>query len=139
MKKWGLILKVLGLVSAILVAKIIVEYFGIDVIELSPLITAFVSGVIFILAFLLAGTFTDYKEAERIPGELAASVKSLYKDTRIICVNAQIYEAEAEIRDHHIKQLLNTINSNFRNNIWKQTKVNSAMDIIDNDILESVH
>ena len=90
--------------------------------------------MIFILAFLLAGTFTDYKEAERIPGELAASVKTLYRDTKIISTNTETHEAH--IRDNHIKQLLNAINLNFGNNVWKQTEVNSAMDTIDNDIIE---
>jgi hypothetical protein len=32
-------------------------------------------------------------------------------------------------------RLLSTINNNFKNNVWKQTDVNLAMDEIDEDIV----
>jgi hypothetical protein len=38
-----------------------------------------------------------------------------------------------------IRELLTTINSNFRSNVWKQTDVNLAMDKIDEEIVYLAH
>jgi hypothetical protein len=36
------------------------------------------TGIIFIIGFMLAGVFTDYKEAERLPSDIANSVISIH-------------------------------------------------------------
>lgn len=133
MNKWRIILKVAVIVLVLIIMKIFVEFFNLDLISISPLITAFVGGVIFIIAFILAGTLSDYKEAEKIPGELAASIKTLYKDVRIACAGN---EKMASDMHECIKELVGVINSNFRHNNWKQSEVNSVVDVIDDDILE---
>jgi hypothetical protein len=131
MKKWGIMLKVSGFVLAILGVKVVIEYYELDLVAVSPLVTAFVGGVIFIIAILLAGTFSDYKESEKIPAGLATSVLTLYKDIRIASAN----DIETTCMQDRIRALLSVINSNFRNNLWKQTAVNSGVDKIDEDIL----
>lgn len=133
MNKWRMMLKVAGIVLVLIIMKIVVEFFNLDLISISPLITAFVGGVIFIIAFILAGTLSDYKEAEKIPGELAASIKTLYKDVRIACAGDEKMASDMHGR---IKELVGVINSNFRHNNWKQSEVNSVVDVIDDDILE---
>ena len=72
MKKWGLTFKVLVIVFFLLIIKILIGFFNLDVATASPLITALVGGVIFTIAIIFTGTLTDYKESEKIPGELAA-------------------------------------------------------------------
>lgn len=131
MKKWGLALKVLVIVSVLLIIKGIINFYNLDVATASPLITALVGGVIFTIAIIFTGTLTDYKESEKIPGELAASVKALYKDSGIIRVNDE--KIAADMRSHIIG-LLHVINSNFRKNAWELEELNSAMDVIDGDI-----
>lgn len=131
MKKWGLTLKVLSMVFILLVIKRIITFFELDVATASPLITALVGGVIFTIAIIFTGTLTDYKESEKIPGELAASIKALYKDSTVIPVNDK--KITAEMRSHIIA-LLQGINSNFRKNAWGLEGINSAMDSINEDI-----
>jgi len=130
MRKWGLALKVGAIVSILLVVKAILYIFDLEVISVSTLSSAFVGGVIFTLAIVFAGTLTDYKESEKIPGELAASIKTLYKDCSVI-INDERIAADMRL---HIKELLGTFNSNFRRNAWELSEVNKAMDNINSDI-----
>lgn len=130
-KKWGLTFKVLAVVSAVLLVKILINYLNLDVSTASPLITALVGGVIFTIAIIFTGSLTDYKESEKIPGELAASIKALYKDSKIIKISD---EKITEDMRSHIKELLHVMISNFRNNIWKLSEIDLAMDAINDDI-----
>ena len=66
------------------VAKILVTELGAEDIELNPLYTGLVAGNIFLLGFLLAGTLSDYKESEKLPVELTASLDSIADEMRII-------------------------------------------------------
>lgn len=135
MMKWGLILKVLAIVTALLIMKMVVEFFEADLISASPLTTAFVGGVIFIIGFILVGTLSDFKDAEKIPGELAASIKTLYYDSRIACVYGINSEKMADDMQSHVKEILHSVTQNFRQNDWKQRDANQAMDKLDSDIL----
>ncbi len=131
MRKWGLALKVGAMVSVLLVIKGMLYIFDLEVISVSTLSSAFVGGVIFTLAIVFAGTLTDYKESEKIPGELAASIKTLYKDCSVIINNEEGIAADMRL---HIKELLGTFNSNFRRNVWELSELNKAMDNINSDI-----
>lgn len=128
-------LKVFGFVAVLLVTKAAIHYFELDFVAISPLVTAFVGGVIFIIAIILAGTLSDYKESEKIPSELAASILILYKDVRMASTDN---EKISPMRDR-IRKFLTTINSNFKSNVWKQTDVNLVMDKIDEDIVSLAH
>jgi hypothetical protein len=132
MKKWKLVLEVAVIVGILLVAKTVVHFFDRDTIAVSTLFTAFVGGVIFTLAIIFSGVLADYKESEKIPGELATSIKTLYKDTELIPSNNE-EKIAAEMRSH-IKELLRTLISNFRRNTWELREINSTMNHINNDI-----
>lgn len=114
-----------------LATKAAIHQFGLDFVTISPLVSAFVGGVIFIIAIILASTLSDYKESEKIPSELAASILILYKDVKIASTDNEKISTMGD----RIRKLLSTINSNFKSNVWKQTDVNLAMDKIDEDIV----
>lgn len=128
MTPWNLIAKSAAIVTVLLLLKLVVDYFGLDVISVNPVVTAIVAGVIFTIAIIFTGTLSDYKESEKIPGELAASLKSLYKDSLIIdSANTGIQK--------HVKMLVSIINSNFDDkNSWKITEINHAIDSIDANV-----
>jgi len=130
MKKWKLVLEVVVIVGILLGAKMVVHFLDRDTIAVSTLFTAFVGGVIFTLAIIFSGVLADYKESEKIPGELATSIKTLYKDTNILPMNEAKIAADMRA---HIKELLRTLNSNFRRNTWELKKINAAMDSVNND------
>jgi hypothetical protein len=131
MKKYILVLKALGIVAVLVGIKLIVDMFALDVIVVSPVITAIVAGVIFTIAIIFSGVLTDYKESEKIPGELAASIKSLYRDTGVLLkIDAPL---ALHIREH-ILELIDTLTENFKNNRWRLSEINPVTNKIDADI-----
>lgn len=128
--KWGLTIEALVIVFILLVLKTIIYYYDLEVATASPLIPALVGGVIFTIAIIFTGTLADYKESEKIPGELAASIKALYNDSKVLPIDDEITSSMRI----HIKELIHAINSNFRKNNWDLHEINSNMNVINNDI-----
>jgi hypothetical protein len=76
--KWKLMLTTVPLVFAVTALKAILEY-GVQfsgVVEFGD-VGVVLTGAVFLTGFLLAGTMADYKESEKIPGELANNLESL--------------------------------------------------------------
>jgi hypothetical protein len=92
-EKWSLVVQILPLVAAILVAKLAVYWLDLSFIELSTLFGSVVAANVFLLGFLLAGTLGDYKESERLPSELAASIESIADECLITWRNKQAPQA----------------------------------------------
>jgi hypothetical protein len=129
--KWSLIIKAVLCAGPIAGLKALVHFYGLEVIAVSPVITALIAGVFFVIAIILSGVMPDFKESERIPSELAASVEALYKDTRLIGTGP-----EATLMLSHVKELVHTMVANFkREGIWKLSEVNAIIDQIDDEIL----
>ena len=57
---------------------------NLEVMELNALFTSLVAGTIFLIGFLISGVLSDYKESEKIPSELSASLRTLFDDTYTI-------------------------------------------------------
>ncbi len=129
--KWGLVIKAAIVVAPLVGLKGLLHFLGWEVIEVGPVITALIAGVFFVIAILLSGILPDFKESERIPGELAAAIEALYKDARLIGSGR---EAETMLSD--VRELVHTMAFNFkRKDVWKLSEVNTILDRIDNDIL----
>lgn len=78
MIKWKLMLTTLPYVALALVVKLGLElglkYPGLlEFSDLGPILT----GGVFLIGFMLAGTMADYKESERLPGEVACTLETL--------------------------------------------------------------
>lgn len=82
--KWSIAARVMPLVILIAVLKFLSHTFGFEVMELNALFTSLVAGTIFLIGFLISGVLSDYKESEKIPSELAASIKTMLDDTYTI-------------------------------------------------------
>ncbi len=131
MLKWGLILKSLGLTLILLVIRFLFDSLNLDILTLSTLVTAFIGGAIFTVAIIFTGTLADYKESERIPGEMAASIRALF-------IESNFYRQDPGFvagMQQHVFDLLATINSNFRGNTWDARKIGSAMEAVNRDII----
>lgn len=81
--KWGIALRILPWVVGIIVIKYIFHQFDLEPLSLSPLFNSLIAANVFLLGFLLSGTLTDYKESEKLPSELAASIETLYDEFKI--------------------------------------------------------
>jgi hypothetical protein len=128
--KWGIIFKACLFVLPLLGLKAILHYLGFEIIAVGPVVTALVTGVFFVLAILLSGVLSDFKESEKIPGDLSAAIEALFKDAKLIGTS----DSEKEMLNH-VRELTHTLTANFhRHGSWKLTEVNRVIDLIDEDI-----
>ena len=74
------------------IIKAAVHYFGLEKFEVNQLFSAMVASTVFLMGFLLSGVLTDFKESEKIPGEISTSLESLYLEI----VAIKVYNSQAE-------------------------------------------
>jgi predicted membrane chloride channel (bestrophin family) len=53
-------------------------------LSVNPLFSGIIAANVFLMGFLLSGVLSDYKESERLPGELACSLEAIADEVRII-------------------------------------------------------
>jgi hypothetical protein len=83
-QKWSIALKLVPLIIIVGSLKFLSHKFGFEVMELNALFTSLVAGTIFLIGFLISCVLSDYKESEKLPSEIAASVKTLFDDAYTI-------------------------------------------------------
>jgi predicted membrane chloride channel (bestrophin family) len=76
-RRLRLLLRVGAWVLAIGLSKLLVHHLGLEVITINPLFSALVASTVFLLGFLLNGVLSDFKESEKLPGEIATSLQTL--------------------------------------------------------------
>jgi len=92
--RWRLALKTIPLVAVIVLLKFPVHFFGYEFLTLNALFTAIISANIFLIGFLISGTLADYKESEKLPGDLSASLEAMADEGLIIYKNKKSKEAK---------------------------------------------
>jgi predicted membrane chloride channel (bestrophin family) len=88
-----LLLGALPFAAAVVLLKVLAHVTGAEVLNLSPLLAGAIAAEVFILGFLLAGTAGDFKEAERLPGEIAASLETMADECLITYEEFKLPEA----------------------------------------------
>lgn len=86
-KKWILLIKILPILFAIFVLKLIFHNLGFEIVDLNALFTSIIAATTFLIGFLIAGVISDYKESEKIPGDMAASLETIYDEAFILDKN----------------------------------------------------
>lgn len=130
-KKWGIMIKAAVIMLILLVPRTIIDILGFDTVPINPVVGAFITGAIFTIAIIFTGTFTDFKESEKTAGDLAASLKALYNDSRVLPLTD---EAPARVLRSHVRDLLRAIHRGLRENNFNLPDINREMDKINNDI-----
>jgi hypothetical protein len=75
-----LLLRVSALVGMVVCAKLAVHFLGWEIISINPLFSGIVAANVFLMGFLLTGVLSDFKESERLPGELSACLENLAQE-----------------------------------------------------------
>jgi hypothetical protein len=75
-----LLLRVSAIVGLVLCAKLLVHFLGWEIISINPLFSGIIAANVFLMGFLLSGVMSDFKESERLPGELGASMENLAQE-----------------------------------------------------------
>jgi hypothetical protein len=89
MAKWSIMVATLPYVAGAIATKLFLEYglgYGgsVDFPEIGPVLT----GGVFLLGFMLAGTMADFKEAEKLPGEIACALETI-EETLVLATGAR--------------------------------------------------
>ena len=92
--KWALAFRVVPTLLLVGGLKYLAYYFGYEVMELNALFTTLVAGTIFLLGFLISGVLSDYKESEKIPAEISATIRTMMDDCYTLYKAKDIEEAK---------------------------------------------
>lgn len=76
--------RVLPLLGGLVVAKLVMHRFGVEVLSINTLFSGLIGANVFLMGFLLSGVLSDYKESERLPGEMAAILATLADELQSI-------------------------------------------------------
>lgn len=68
------------IVGAVVAARAILFAIGIDGMTLSPLTSSIVAGGVFVMGLVVAGTLSDYKDADRAPSDLATELYAILRE-----------------------------------------------------------
>jgi hypothetical protein len=104
--------------------KAILEAADIHPLDLNPLLSGLVAANVFLLGFLLAGTLGDYKEAEKLPGELSASLETICDEALLVHTELGIPEGAACIA------LCADVAASIRSYIVKETDVTPVLETL---------
>ncbi len=77
--------RVMPFVVVIILLKLVVHFFGWEIITLNAIFSGLIGANVFLMGFLLSGVLSDYKESEKIPGELAATLATIADELEILC------------------------------------------------------
>lgn len=72
--------KAMIFVALIIGIKFIAHIFGFEFLTINNLFSGIIAANVFLMGFLLSGVLSDYKESEKIPGELASSINNIYSE-----------------------------------------------------------
>jgi hypothetical protein len=120
---------------AVLLLMLTAAHFKLNVITINTLTGTFFGGVFFTISIVFTGAMTDFKEAEKIPGELAVLLKAMHTDAQLISPQGVECVEEKDIVSH-IEGLLYTINDNIRANHWHKSQLDEETNKINKDILD---
>jgi len=110
-KKWHLMIKLVPLLILIFILKVVFHSFGYEVISLNALFTSMIAATTFLIGFLITGVISDFKESEKIPGEMASSLAAIYDELYIINKNKKSREVK-NFMDFY-KEFLKSLNDWF--------------------------
>jgi hypothetical protein len=87
LKKWHLAIKIIPILVSIFILKLIFHKVGFEIVTLNALFSSLIAATTFLIGFLITGVISDYKESEKLPGEMAASLETIYDEAYILDKN----------------------------------------------------
>jgi len=106
--------------SLLIGVKYILHSFGLEPIVLGTLHGSAISGVIFVIGFILSATIADYKEAERIPAEAAATIEDMHED--ILTIQANYPKVDVAAYTTQLEKVTKTLAGDLRNSKSNKAK-----------------
>jgi hypothetical protein len=79
-KNFWIFVKAIILVTLIISTKFIIHLCGYEFLAINNLFSGIIAANVFLMGFLLSGVLSDYKESEKIPGDIASSLNNIYSE-----------------------------------------------------------
>lgn len=128
--KWSLFLRALFFVAILAGIKIGIHYLGFEFLDIGTLTSSLVAGVFFVIAIILAGVLSDFKESEKMLADLASSIENLYLEAQLICRPEEVSDIRGHIRDL-IRACIENLN---RRDTWEENEIDGVIDRIEGDV-----
>jgi len=119
---WRLPLRAVAIALVIVGVRLLLDLADLERISLSPLIVTIITADVFVLSFILNGVLSDYKESEKLPGDLAAGMESIAED----CLLLWRHKQAAPARD--CLQYMLDLTSALRRWFCKEERTQNLMD-----------
>ena len=87
LNKWHLTIKIIPILIGIFVLKLLFHKLGFELFSLDVLFTSLIAATVFLMGFLINGVILDYKESEKLPGDMASSLEAMYDEAYILNKN----------------------------------------------------
>ena len=81
-------------VFILIIVKFFVHKFKLEFLLINTLTGSAIAGGTFICSFLLSGLIADYKEAEKMPSEIRASLENILEEAKLFKRNKPIFDFE---------------------------------------------
>lgn len=128
--KWKILLQVIPIIAFILLIKTLFHHYELEMMELNALFTSLVGATIFLIGFLISGVLSDYKESEKIPGEITTSLKNILDDS--LTLKHHYSEETFKQFISFQKKLVNNIKS------WLYKEIETSELLTQFDVLNSI-
>jgi hypothetical protein len=79
-----ILLKALPFVLFIIAVKLLLHWLGWEYLSMNAIFSGIIGATVFLMSFLLNGVLTDFKESEKIPGDVSAIVATIADEIEII-------------------------------------------------------
>jgi len=132
--KFHLFFSVLPLVIVAAAIKVGVHYAGWEFIpkDMTAFFPSILTGIIFIMGFILAGVISDYKESEKLPNDMAASLFIIWQETCIAWKSYQNHGAKA--LQEKVRLFVPMLKKDFF--LGRNTKIYDLLDSFNDDFAE---
>lgn len=120
--RWRVALKTIPFVLVIVICKFVIHSIGYEFLTLNSLFTAIISANIFLIGFLISGTLVDYKESEKLPGDLSACLETMADEGLILYASKKSQEA----KDFLLK--LSRFNASLIDWFYKKERTSTLME-----------
>jgi predicted membrane chloride channel (bestrophin family) len=101
--------------------KLGIHWLGWEAISLNPLFSGIVAANVFLMGFLLSGVLADYKESERLPGEIAASLETIADEA------ASVYESKRAVVATQFLEHLHKLSQSIKDWLFKKEQTRHLM------------
>jgi hypothetical protein len=106
-KEHRLFYRVLPFIALLVLIKLILHRFQLEFLSINAIFSGLIGANVFLMGFLLSGVMADFKESERLPGEMSAVLATLADEFQSIHRRSSSPKALAALE--HVRELGFTI------------------------------